>query len=412
MHIGLLSQWYEPEPAWIPGTLARGLRDRGHRVTVVTGFPNYPTGELYPGYRQTIRHVEHDDGIRLCRVPLWPSHDQSAGRRIANYASFALSASVVGMPRMHDVDAFWVYDSPATVGLPAMLLALLGRKPMLLHIQDLWPDSVIESGLLRDGRLTRFTNVVLDLWCRLTYRAATEIAVISPSLIPLLESRGVPAEKLHFVPNTAEETRIDVREPVETDHREPDLIGKFVLMYAGSLGHVQGLDTAVRAAGRLRDLKDFVLVIVGSGVAEDSLRDLAKDLSLDNVRFMGRQPAELMPALAAQADAQLISLRDAPFLRATMPGKVQMLLAGGQPIIVSANGDAAAMIERAGAGLTSAAGDDEALAVAVRQLMSMPQADRQLFGERGRKFYDESLSSTRLVETIETMLARMAVHRG
>jgi colanic acid biosynthesis glycosyl transferase WcaI len=412
MHIGLLSQWYEPEPAWIPGTLARGLRDRGHRVTVVTGFPNYPTGELYAGYRQTIRHVEHDDGIRLCRVPLWPSHDQSAGRRIANYASFALSASVVGMPRMHDVDAFWVYDSPATVGLPAMLLALLGRKPMLLHIQDLWPDSVIESGLLGDGRLTRFANVVLDRWCRLTYRAATEIAVISPSLIPLLESRGVPAEKLHFVPNTADEARIDVCEPIAADHREPDLIGKFVLMYAGSLGHVQGLDTAVRAAGRLRDLKDFLFVIVGSGVAEDSLRDLAKDLNLDNVRFMGRQPAELMPGLAAQADAQLISLRDAPFLRATMPGKVQMLLAGGQPIVVSANGDAAAMIEQAGAGLTSAAGDDEALALAVRQLMSMPQADRHLFGERGRKFYNQSLSSTRLVETIETMLARMAADRG
>src|SRR5687767_10677407 len=131
MRIGILSQWYDPEPgpASVPGVVARGLRDAGHEVVVLTGFPNYPSGRLADGYRQQLHLVEHLDGIEVHRVPLYPSHDRSGVRRAANYASFALSAAVAALPVLGRVDAVWIYNSPITVGLPAAVLRLVGRMP-------------------------------------------------------------------------------------------------------------------------------------------------------------------------------------------------------------------------------------------------------------------------------------------
>lgn len=414
MHVGILSQWYEPEPGGgrIPGVIAQGLHDRGHEVTVVTGFPNYPAGVLHEGFRQAPIHVEDHDGIRICRVPLWPSHDRSAIGRMINYASFAASASVLGIFRQRNVDAFWVYNSPATVGLPAMLLSHLRHKPMLLHIEDLWPDSVIESGLLGHGWFARLAERALTQWCGMTYRSAAEIAVISPGMIPILQDRGVPADKLHFVPNSADETLFNPVRANATLGREPGLRDKFVLMYAGSIGDVQGLDVAVRAAARLQDLREFAFVLVGSGVAEPSLRTLVREMGVSNVHFMGRLPPEAMPATTAQADAQLISLRDIPFFRATMPSKVQAALAVGQPIIAAVNGDAAEVVRTAGAGLTCAAGDDEGLALAIRQLAAMPASERQALGDRGRRYYEDNMSSARLAAAIESLLVDMVARQA
>ena len=144
MRIGILSQWYEPESggASIPGVLARGLSRRGHDVRVLTGFPNYPTGRIYPGYRQRARHQEVSGGVTVTRVPLLPNHDSSTAKRAANYGSFAVSASSLGLSEMRKLDALWVYNSPATISLPMWLLRYGAGVPVVLHNMDMWPDSV------------------------------------------------------------------------------------------------------------------------------------------------------------------------------------------------------------------------------------------------------------------------------
>jgi glycosyltransferase involved in cell wall biosynthesis len=405
LRIGVLSQWYDPEPgpAAVPGTVARGLRDAGHEVVVLTGFPNYPTGQLVEGYRLRPHQVEHQDGIEVHRVPLFPSHDRSAWRRAANYLSFAGSATIAARPVLGQVDVVWIYNSPITIGLPSALLQVAGHVPTILHVQDLWPDSVIASGLLMSSRARRVAERVITTWAALTYRLATTIAVISPGMSDLLITRGVPADKIHWVPNCADERLF---RPVPYDHELAEEIGatrRFTLMYGGSLGAIQGLDTAIHAAALLQDRPEFQLLLVGSGVAEAGLRDLAAELGLDNVRFLGRRPSDQMPSLMRIADALLISLRDERFLAATMPSKVAAALASGRPVIAAAHGDPADVVRASGAGVSCAPGDPAGLAAAVRRLLDLPVAERAAMGRLGRAYAAQYLSPERCVERLELL---------
>ena len=158
LRFGILSQWYDPEPgsAAVPGVLARSLVARGHSVQVVTGFPNYPTGEIMEGYRLARRLDEQaDGGVGVRRVALYPSHDGSSWHRFANYGSFALSATASGLGLLRKLDSIWVYNSPATVGLPSWLTSAAGGPPHLMHVLDLWPDSIAFSGMAEQPCLRR-----------------------------------------------------------------------------------------------------------------------------------------------------------------------------------------------------------------------------------------------------------------
>lgn len=390
--IGVLTQWYEPEEgsAAIPSMFARSLASLGNEVEVLTGFPNYPSGRLYPGYRLRPYQVERRDGIRVHRVPLIPSHDRSAVRRAANYLSFATSAAV-RLDLLRKVDVWLVCSSPATVALPAMLGNMLLRRPYVLHIFDMWPDTVLESGFIQAGRSLTTLGRVLHRFCDATYRRASAVSVSSPGMAELLARRGVAAEKVTFVPNWVDEK---VFCPVERDHslaRRLGLTG-FVVMYAGYFGDFQHLDTAVEAMGLLTDLPDVKLALVGSGVAEQRLRDLAARHAPGRVIFLGQQPVERMASLLAIGDLQLVSLGDQPLMRVTLPSKVQVTLAAGRPILGTVDGDARRIIEDSRAGLAVAPGDVTAIANAIRQVHAMRPADRELLGARGREYYLEVLA--------------------
>lgn len=207
MKIGLLTQWFDPEPgpAALPGALARGLRDRGHEVTVLTGFPNYPTGELAPGYRISRRQVEDHDGVRVVRVALHPAHGTSTRQRFANYASFGASAVLNGTSSLRGLDALWVNASPITVAWPLWAARLGLRLPTVTHFLDLWPDTLFAGGF-GDGRVMHTARGLLDVWAKGIYKASDAVAYISPGVGPLLQARGVPADKLHYIPMWADES--------------------------------------------------------------------------------------------------------------------------------------------------------------------------------------------------------------
>lgn len=388
----MISQWYDPEggSAAVPGAVSRSLVALGHDVDVITGFPNYPTGRLYPGYRLRPYQFESRDGVSVHRVPLIPSHDRSAIRRAANYLSFASSAALRGR-LLREPDVWLVYSTPATVAVPALLAHARYRRPYVLLIQDLWPDTVVASGFVEPGAALRTITRGLHRFCDATYRHAAAIAVTAPGMADVLRARGVPDDKISFLPNWVDER---VFRPVPRDDALARSLGLsgFVVMYAGSLGDLQGLETAVEALDHLDDVPDLTLAFVGSGVAEGRLRELAATRTRHRIVFLGQQPVERMAELMALSDVQLVCLRDLPLFRSTLPSKVQATLAAGRPIVASAPGDAARLVDDSGAGVSVPPADPVALAGALRGMRALAAPEREELGRRGRQFYLETMS--------------------
>jgi glycosyltransferase involved in cell wall biosynthesis len=389
----------------VPSVLASGLRGRGHDVRVLTGYPNYPQGRIFEGYEQRWRGVERlRDGVEVRRVPLFPSHDGRALPRGLNYLSFAASAASASRAALADRDALWVFNSPGTVPLVAARERARRGLPYLLHIMDVWPDSVLESGMV-GGRAGRMLGSALDRAVGLGYARASRIAVTSRGQADLLVSRGVPAGKIEYCPVWVDE---DVFRPRGHDRgRLPEAARQAgrVLMYAGAIGHVQRLDLAVRAAARVAD-SGLHLVLVGSGIAEPGLKELARDLGAGNVHFLGRRPPEDMGELGAAADAHLVSLDDSPLLRITMPSKLPSVMAMERPVVMVGRGDAADVVRDAGAGLVATT--EEEVVGAMRELATAPHSQLLEWGRAGRRRYDEEFSLARGLAAVETMLEDIA----
>ena len=395
----MLSQFYDPEPgpAALPGVLARGLAERGHSVRVVTGFPNYPTGALAPGYRVSRRTDERLDGVDVVRVALYPNHGTSGARRLANYASFGASATSNGVAALRDMDAVWVNCSPITLAWPMWALRGL-RVPMVSHVLDLWPDSFYATGFgerFREGA----ASGLLDRWTISMYRVSHSVAYISPSVGDLLAERGVPRDKLHYVPMWADETRFRPATPDRAAWEIPD--DAVALLYAGAIGDAQGIDTLVAACREIADPR-FVCLIAGSGTAESAVRAQAADVP--NVRLLGRVPQEQMTSLMASVDASYISLRPHPLARFSIPSKTQAALAAGKPVVVASDGDVIDVIRASGAGFTARQDDPSSIVAAIRGLLEAGDEGRARAGAAGRRYYEQQFSAGTGIERVEVLL--------
>jgi len=401
----MITQWYDPErgSAIMSGTIARALGDRGHEVQVVTGFPNYPEGQLYPGYRVRPYLREELQGVTVHRAPLYVSHDADPRRRAMNYLSYAASASAIAVTRIGRVDAALVHSTPATAAIPAMALRALRRTPYVLHIQDLWPQTVTASGFLVDGQHSRAESL-LHRYCDAVYRHAASIAVTSPGMADLIQARGVESRKISLIPNWADERHFRPTIASSDIVNELGPFRPFTVMYAGAMGEVQALDVLIEAATILRDHRDIGFLLVGGGVSEASLRLKVLEAELDNVRFVRHQPVERMAEVLALGDVQIISLKDLSIFRTTLPSKIQATLAAGRPIIGAVAGDAAALIRDSGAGLTATPGSAAGLAEAVLKAAAMPAEERQAWGDRGRDYYIDHLSQESGAKALSDLL--------
>ena len=412
MRIGMLTQWFPPEPgpAALPGDLARELVARGHEVEVVTGFPNYPAGEIAPGYRMRARLVEDLDGVRVTRVPLYPSHDASSVRRLANYGSFATSAAALGVPTaFRGLDALWVNYSPVTVALPMLLTRALRHTPALVHVLDLWPDTLSATGFGGAGLVSRSALRGAEAACNAMYRSAARVAYISPGVGAVLAERGVPADKLAYAPMWADESLYRPRAaPAPRPHGLAD--DRIALVYAGTLGRAQGLEPLIRACAEVRDLP-LTCLVAGSGVDEERLRGLARDLDTSNVEFLGRLPASDMPDLMAAGDLNYISLNDDPLAAVTMPSKVQAVMASGKAILASLTGDAAGVVHEADAGWVTRPGDVAGLVASLRSVVAAGREELAHRGARARAYYEREFSRSRGTDRIEALLEGIAGQR-
>ncbi|MBQ1017241.1 glycosyltransferase family 4 protein [Micromonospora sp. D93] len=406
MRIGLISQWYPPESTFVPGQLATELARRGHEVRVLTTFPSLPLGRIYPGWRQRWNHLSTDGGVTVRRVPAYPSHDRSGLRRAVSYLSFAATSTLAAPRHLRGVDALYVYHPPPTSYAAAGLLRLLRGVPAVLHVQDLWPESVTASGMAPPGLAGRALDRVLTASMRRIYHSCAGIAVIAPAMAEQVIERGVDPGAVRTVFNWTDEALFRPVPCTDAARAAIGHRGRTTVMFAGNLGLLQGVDVAIRAAAAAPDAVD--LAFVGTGLGAEQARKLADELGAVNVRFLGRRPAAEMAELYAAADYQLVMLRDLPWLRGTVPSKLQAALACGVPVLMSADGDAARLVSAGGAGLVCPPDDWRALADQFVAAARMSTEQRLAMGCRGRQLYLDRMSLRVGVDQIEDLLSKAA----
>jgi glycosyltransferase involved in cell wall biosynthesis len=400
MQILILTQWYPPEPAALMHEMALELQERGHNVQILTGFPNYPSGRLYPGYRLRVWQREKLDGIDVMRVWLYPDHSQSGVKRVVNYLSFAFSAAILGPFLRSRPDVTFVYHPPLSVAIPARWLSFVWRRPFIYQIQDLWPETLAATGMIRQKLVLR----IIERIAQSVYRRAVKIIVISKGFKNNLVEKGVPAEKVAIISNWVDPTAYS---PVDEDEAlaiSLGLSGKFNLMFAGNVGEAQGLETVVVAAELLNDRNDVQFVIVGDGVALPRLQQIVGEKGLRNVLFLGRYQSHEMPALYALADVLFLHLKDVPLFQITIPHKLFAYMASEKPIIGAVGGDAAEMILDAEAGIVCTPENSSELARAVKYLADLDQEELKKMGRNGRLRVVSEYNQTYLVGKIEKVL--------
>lgn len=389
MRVLLLTQWFDPEPTFKGIAFARELHRQGFEVEVLTGFPNYPGGKIYPGYRMSLLDRKVIDGVTVTRVPLYASHDQSAVRRVLNYASFAASATIAGLFCIRKPDVIYAYHPPLTVGVAAALIRFFRRVPVVYDIQDMWPDTLRATGMLNNERALS----IVDSVCRFVYRSMDKIVVLSPGFRRLLLERGVPDTKLEVIYNWCDEGSIQVAEQSEQRTRESETKSGFSVLFAGNMGKAQALDAVLKAAAIVAEkAPDVRFDFLGGGVEVDRLKSMAKEARLDNVMFHPAVPMAEVGEYLQKAGALLVHLKQDPLFKVTIPSKTQAYMAAGRPVIMAVDGDAADLIRRSECGYIARSEDPEAIADAVIKMRAMSFEDRELMARRARDYYENNLS--------------------
>ncbi|WP_163562394.1 glycosyltransferase family 4 protein [Janibacter melonis] len=405
MKVGFVSQWYPPElGTGVPRAIAQGLARLGNEVHVLTGFPNYPSGQLYPGYSISRYMCEQDEEVKVHRAPLYPDHSRSAVRRMANYVSFAVGASAVSLRNLPTPDVWLTYSSPATAAIPAML-PRRHRAPHAMIIQDLWPDSVIGSDMA-GGRASQVMAGPLHAFSRATYRSADGIGVISPGMRQVLVSRGVDPAVIHDTPNWVDGGS-GPRPSQAEDRTSLNLpTNGAIFLYAGNLGEMQELVPLIEAFDRVTGAH---LVLMGGGASRDRVVEAAQGRT--NVHVLPPVDAGVVRAYQHAADVLVVSLRDTPLLRVTMPSKVQSSMAAGRAIFVHGAGDVADVVRRAGCGAAAVPRSSE-VAVSIQQLVDAGAQAREQMGARARDFYDANFSAAAGSRRVHDLLISTVERHG
>ncbi|WP_323000936.1 glycosyltransferase family 4 protein [Denitromonas sp.] len=412
MRVLIFSQYFWPESFGI-NALARSMQERGIAVTVLTGQPNYPDGIVFPGYAAWRTSREMLSGIEILRVPLVPRGVKSGLRLAVNYLSFLASASLVGpwMLRGAQYDAVFVYaPSPLLQALPAVFLSWWKRAPLVVWVQDLWPESLSATGFVRNKVMLGLVGSVV----RYIYRHTDLILIPSQAFREPIRRLAPSKGCIAYYPNPF------VEEPLGASTPSPDLSALVAeiasassVVFAGNLGTAQSLDTILDAAERVSARGRLIrFFIVGSGSLSEWLAEEVERRGLKNVSLPGRFPSSAMMSIFASASALLVSLRDEPIFAQTIPSKVPGYLAAGKPIIASLNGEGARVVVEAKAGVACPAGDSEALADAVIHICGLDDDVRRVMGENGRRYAEKHFGLAGLTDDLIARLEALSAQRG
>ncbi|MBZ5663352.1 MAG: glycosyltransferase family 4 protein [Acidobacteriia bacterium] len=407
MKILYVSQYFPPEmgaPAARATELSRHWARMGHDVTVLTGFPNHPTGIVPEEWRsrlRQLRYTETVDGVQVVRTWLWPLPNRKAHERIRNYASFCVSAAISGL----------VLDKPDVViaTSPQLLCALAGwwlafskRVPFVFEVRDLWPESLAAVGAGGEGTLLHRT---LGAIAGFLYRRADRIVVVTPAFKDhLIRYWNVSAAKISIVENGVE-TELFRPDPAAAEVRKQLKVeDRFLICYIGTMGNAHGLETLIAAAEELQTaLPSAKFLLIGEGAEKERIVELAATRGLTNIQFLGQQPREGIPAYVSAADLCLVMLKKTDLFKTVIPTKLLEYMACQRPVIVAVDGQARQIVEEAGGGVFVEPENSGALVKAIVELAGNPE-QRQRMGANGRQYIVTRLSREKTARDYITVL--------
>lgn len=393
MKILVFSQYFYPENFRI-NALCQELVQRGHEVSVVTGYPQYPIGRIYDGYGFDLPYEPEWNGVKIHRVPVHPRGKGLLGM-LRNTVDYVVQAERWVKECRERFDAVYVFEvSPVTVGLPAVAYKKKFHVPMFFNLQDLWPENVEEVLGIRFAPLTWWINRIVDK----IYSASNRILCTSNGFVDNLRQRGVAEEKLVFWPQFCPEPELDGMEKPEAYTED-----KCNIVFAGNLGDAQGLDLVVDAARELTG-SGIRWHLVGDGRARQRLEQKVQEYGLqEDVIFHGRVDTREADRYVHFADCAYLSFWNNKIFNMTLPAKLQTYLACGTPILAAAGGESAALIGKNGLGFVCTP-EKDALVATAKQVAAMSSADRETMSRKARNYYKTHFTMDRLVTDLEKMM--------
>ena len=404
MRVLFLTHYWSPERG-APQTRLRemsvGLQRLGHEVRVVTGPPHYPTGHVLPGYSARTVSRASIDGVEVLRLPMIPRPNGGFVDRVIDQASFA-AAAAAAVPAFRWADAVFVESPPLFLGLTAAFHGIVSRAPYLFHVADPWPDFPIAMGAL-DNPVARSVAFSLE---RLAYRRAGIVTTVSPGLVKRLDRKPAAHGKVRLLPNGVDLARFDPEGSALVARRRlgwPET--PLTIAYVGSVGLAQGVGTLIDAAAPLA-AEGVTVRIVGEGFEWQQLSESVRGRGLQHIHFDPAVAASEVPTVLAAADALVVMLKRGPLYEESLPTKLVEGLAAGRPLIVSAAGEPARLVEDASAGYVAPPEDVAGLRAAIRSFVADP--DRASRGRRGRILAAERFDRQAIVAQLAGYLEEVA----
>jgi len=396
-HILVIAQYFYPEQFRINDICAEWV-NKGYKVSVVTGIPNYPEGKYYEGYGLFKKRTESYNGIEIIRIPLIP-RGKNAIMLVLNYLSFVVSGFFWKLLTKIKADYVFIYEvSPMTQALPGVWYAKRRKIPCYLYVQDLWPENVEIITGIRNKYIIGAIGKMVDY----IYSRCTKIFATSVSFVRSIEERGVLSEKVEYWPQYAEDFYIPLE---KKSHPMIKNDQAFNIIVAGNIGHAQGLDILPKAALLLKEKKLSRRIrfnLVGDGRFKMELLDIVDRYHVsDMFHFIDKQPANTIPEMMAACDAAFLSLIDSPLFAMTIPAKLQSYMACGMPIIASANGETSRIIHESNSGFHAPAGDAQQLALIIMEIISKPQEQLKQLGTNARAYYDKQFNKQELLKRMD-----------
>jgi glycosyltransferase involved in cell wall biosynthesis len=391
----VVSQYFWPEEFRI-NQVCKSLVEKGVQVDVLTGKPNYPEGKIFPGYKILGFQLEKYFGINISRVPLVPRGKNSRLRLTFNYLSFIISGLMFGpwLKRDKKYDVIFVYGlSPLMLAFPALFLGWLKKVPVVIWVQDLWPESLSATGYVKN----RYILWVIRILVQFIYRHADQLLVQSRAFVEPVRALASGREIVYY-PNSVDGS-FAIPAAVKTTCIS-GIEGRFIVMFAGNIGVAQNVRVILEAATLLKEVNDIQFVLLGEGSCRQWLLQKVAERQLKNLHLPGRFPVETMPGFMQSASILLVTLADREIFAATVPNKIQAYMATGIPIIACLNGEGARIVSEAKAGLTVPADNASALAKAILLLYEMPESDRKKMGLNGGSYYQKHFNHEVLIDQL------------
>ena len=408
MNILVYTQYFPPEtnaPANRWGYFTKYLAEQGHKITVLTSFPNHPLGRVLNGYKNQWRFAEEKDSMKIIHTWTYISSSRKFFSRLFNYFSFVFSSYINSFSIINkDVDMIIASSPPLSVAIMGTIIAKKRKIPLILDLRDIWPEAAVSTGYIKKGLLYRLA----EKWERNCYKQAQKILVNSPAIFEELKCvKGVSPKKMELVLNGADLEFFQKTNNGDKIDEEYDIKDKFVVLYTGLLGFAQAPEIMIEAAKILKNNKSIVFLIVGGGPLKKNLESRIKNLELKNVILTGQRPRKEMPDFVGRGDICLVPYKNSFTFQKNVPSKMFDYMSSGKPIIINLEGAASDIIRKAQAGFVVEPENASALAKAIEQLYDN-RFLRKKMGDLGKSYAEKYYDKKKISSKLETILKNVA----